>query len=114
MISCLHFQVYQIYDPQLALELLVKQFQQYFESVPDQQMTQEAIDFVYKEPSVLAVFNLFHTVKQSTLEIRTSAKNFTKEMLDSQKITKLCCRSRIQTNVDFYTSRTYYASKLQH
>ncbi len=76
-------------------------------------MDKTVIEFIFKSSSIITLFNLFNTVKHTTLETRTSTRNLSKEILDSQKITKPCCRSRIISNVDFYISRNYYATKLQ-
>ncbi len=46
--SCQHFQVYQIYDTKVAIELLIKQYQAMWESVPEHQLTDALIESIYK------------------------------------------------------------------
>ena len=84
-----------------------------WESVPEHQLGDQLLSIVYKNKTLINIFNTFYDVKTKTQEIRTSAMNLSKLTLDSQGILKTCCRSRILTNVDFYVSRAYYASKLQ-
>ena len=41
-----------------------------------------------------------------------SSVNLVKELLDKEKISKMCCRSAILTTCDFYDSRAFYSNVL--
>ena len=113
--SYCHMRIFQALDPKKGLLDLVAQYNKIY-PFEEMMLPQSLANRIATDKNVQRFFVILFNVSQRALtdDRRPQSKvNLIKELLDSEGVTKMCCRQTILTSCDFYESMAFYANVLQ-